>query len=46
MEAADELRIFCVDLIAFNDEFGLTERLENWLNKKETPADGGAADTP
>jgi len=34
MKAAEDLRKFCGDLIAFNDEFGLTERLENRLPQK------------
>lgn len=35
VKAAEELREFCDELIAFNDEFGLTERLENRLPEKK-----------
>ena len=46
MHAAEDLRKFCGDLIAFNDEFGLTERLENRLPKKQKIQEASSADNP
>jgi len=46
MDAAEELRVFCGDLLAFNDKFGLTERLEKRLPKTDTLSSGEAKPSP